>query len=81
MIPEGIVYDLKNHTFRTDRVNVILMLMAQPANNAGAKVKEQTNALMFSLSAGCKGQLSNYFIEDMRAIIAVFRREIDNFMV
>ena len=47
LFPEGIVYDLKNNTFRTDRVNVIFMLMAQLANNTGAKEKGQTNALAF----------------------------------
>ena len=56
LFPEGIVYDLKNNTFRTDRVNVIFMLMAHLANNTGAKEKGQTNALAcLSLSAEKQG--------------------------
>jgi site-specific DNA recombinase len=56
LFPEGIVYDLKNNAFRTDRVNVIFMLMAQLANNTGAKEKEQTNSLAcLSLSAEREG--------------------------
>ena len=56
LFPEEIVYDLKNNTFRTDRVNVIFMLMAQLANNTEAKEKGQTNALAcLSLSADRTG--------------------------
>jgi hypothetical protein len=40
---------------RTDRVNVIFMLMAQLANNTGAKEKGQTNALA-CLSLSAEGQ-------------------------
>jgi len=43
--------------------------MAELANHTGDNEKGQTGLLSrLSLSAGRDGQLSNYFIEDMKAI-------------
>ena len=44
LFPQGIAFDLKTNSFRTERVNVIFMLMAQLANNTGSKEKGQTDA-------------------------------------
>jgi site-specific DNA recombinase len=45
VFPQGIAFDLKTNTFRTERVNVIFMLMAELVKHTGDKEKGQTGIL------------------------------------
>jgi site-specific DNA recombinase len=45
LFPQGIAFDLKTNAFRTGRVNVIFLLMAELANHTGGNEKGQTGLL------------------------------------
>ena len=56
LFPQGIAFDLKTNAFRTERVNVIFLLMAELVNHTRGNEKGQTGLLSrLSLSAERQG--------------------------
>lgn len=70
VFPEGVVYDRKNNTFRTPKVNVIFELIAGLQRITEENKKGQTDDFhRLSLLAGTDYQLSNQFNADLEEII------------
>ena len=67
IFPEGVTYNRKNGTFRTEKINEVLRCIATlnciTVGNEKGQIGNETN---LSFCVGMAGQISNHFLKDLQ---------------